>query len=128
MNKIIKTMKIILIADEDSAIRESVGHLFPDMDYRVIATSSGADAISKAKGIKPDIVMADVSLSDKDGYEVSREIKDDPYLKNISVILLTSSLGTFDEIKAAEARADDFIIKPFEPRRIVKKVEYLIGQ
>src|ERR1700740_323467 len=114
MNKIIKTMKIILIADEDSAIRESVGHLFPDMDYRVIATSSGADAISKAKGIKPDIVMADVSLSDKDGYEVSREIKNNPLLKDTPVILLTSSLGTFDETRAVEACADDFIIKPFK--------------
>lgn len=62
-------MKTILIADEDVATRRLVSLLFPGhMDYRVMATSSGIDAISKAKEIKPDIVITDVSLSDKDGY------------------------------------------------------------
>jgi DNA-binding response OmpR family regulator len=126
--RVIKSMKTILIADEDVAARTLVGFMFIDIDYRVVTTSSGADAISKAREIKPDIVMADVSLSDKDGYEVSREIKSNPLLKDTPVILLTSSLGTFDEIKAARVRADDFIIKPFKFEEITRKVEYLIGQ
>jgi DNA-binding response OmpR family regulator len=119
-------MRTILIADEDADTR--FVSLFFDMDYRVVTTSSGADAISKAREIRPNIVMADVSLSDKDGYEVSREIKNNLLLKDTPVILLTSSLGTFDEIRAAEARADDFIIKPFKFEEIAKRVEYLIGQ
>src|ERR1700751_6122352 len=121
-------MRTILIADEDVAARTLVGFMFTDIDYRVVATSSGVDAISKAREIKPDIVMADVSLSDKDGYEVSKEIKNNPLLKDTPVILLTSSLGTFDEIKAARVRADDFIIKPFKFGEITKKVEYLLSQ
>src|ERR1700739_4534511 len=119
-------MRTILIADEDVDTR--FVSLFSDMDYRVVTTSSGMDAISKAREIKPDIVMANVSLSDKDGYEVSREIKNNPLLKDTPVILLTSSLGTFDEIKAARVRADDFIIKPFKFGEITKKVEYLLSQ
>src|ERR1700739_1825248 len=126
--RVIKNMKTILIADEDVAARTLVGFMFIDIDYRVVATSSGADAISKAREIKPDVVMADVSLSDKDGYEVSREIKNNPLLKDTPVILLTSSLGTFDEIKAARVRADDFIIKQFKFGEITKKVEYLLSQ
>src|SRR5246127_1720323 len=115
-------MRTILIADEDVAASTLVGFMFTDIDYRVVATSSGADAISKAREIKPDVVMADVSLSDKDGYEVSREIKNNPLLRNTPVILLTSSLGTFDETRAIDARADDFITKPFiESREITKK-------
>src|ERR1700758_4885882 len=126
--RVIKNMKTILIADEDVAARTLVGFMFIDIDYRVVATSSGADAISKAREIKPDVVMADVSLSDKDGYEVSREIKNNLLLKDTPVILLTSSLGTFDETRAAEACADDFILKPFKFDEIIKKVEFFISQ
>src|ERR1700758_5431544 len=118
-------MRTILIADEDVAARTLVGFMFTDIDYRVVATSSGVDAISKAREIKPDVVMADVSLFDKDGYEVSREIKNNPLLKDTPVILLTSSLGTFDETRAVEACADDFIIKPFKFDEITKKIEGL---
>ena len=121
-------MRTILIADEDVAARTLVGFMFTDIDYRVVATSSGVDAISKAREIKPDVVMADVSLSDKDGYEVSREIKNNLLLRNTPVILLTSSLGTFDETRAIEAFADDFIIKPFKFDEVTKKVEFFISQ
>lgn len=122
-------MKTILIADEDAIARELVSLAFPDqMDYRVIGASTGADAILKSKEIKPDIVIADIFLSDKNGYEVSREIKGDPTLEGTPVILLISSLGVFDEVKAAESCADDFIIKPFSSEEITKKVESLIAR
>jgi DNA-binding response OmpR family regulator len=122
-------MRTILVADENADIRESISLMFSDcMGYRVATASSGADAIIKAKKIKPDIVLADVSLSDKDGYELSREIKDNPLLKDTPVILLFSSLEAFDEEKAADALADDFMIKPFNPEETIKKVESLIRQ
>jgi DNA-binding response OmpR family regulator len=72
--------------------------------------------------------MADVSRSDKDGYEVSREIKNKLLLKDTPVILLTSSLGTFDETRAVEVCADDFIIKPFKFEEIIKKVEFFTNR
>jgi cell division septation protein DedD len=86
------------------------------------------NAILKAKEIKPDIILADVFLPDKDGYEVSREIKDDSLLKDTIVILLSASLGLFDETKAAEAGADDFIIKPFGSAELAKRLESLVGK
>jgi Response regulator containing a CheY-like receiver domain and a GGDEF domain len=119
-------MKTIIIADENSTVRNLVRLMFTEcMGYRVVAASSGADAVLKARAIKPDVVLADVSLHDKDGYEVSRGIKNDPLLKNTYVILLAASLETFDARRAAEVRADDFIIKPFEPNQIIKKLEFL---
>src|SRR6201987_3125221 len=124
-------MRTILIADEDVAARTLVGFMFTDIDYRVVATSSGMDAISKAREIKPDVVMADVSLSDKDGYEVSREIKNNLLLRNTPVILLTSSLWAFDETRIVEVCADDFILKPLiesRTKEITERVEFLINQ
>lgn len=121
-------MKTIFIADEDNTVRRSISTLFTDLGYRVISVSSSLDAISKLKEIKPDIVIADVSLSNGDGYEVSKKIKDDPALESILVILIASSIGVFDEVKAAEVGADDFMIKPLKPEKIMKKVESLINQ
>ncbi len=124
-----KDMKTILIADEDAIARELVSLAFPDqMEYRIVGTSTGADAILKSKEIKPDVVIADIFLSDKNGYEVSREIKGDPTLEGTPVILLISSLGVFDEVRAAESCADDFIVKPFSSEETAKKVESLIAQ
>ncbi|MER3445837.1 MAG: hypothetical protein C4291_02915 [Candidatus Dadabacteria bacterium] len=68
-------MITVLIADENDNIRESISlRLSNCTGYRVVTASNGADAILKAKEIKPDIVFADISLSDKNGYELSREI------------------------------------------------------
>lgn len=122
-------MKTILIADEDAIARELVSLAFPDQtEYRIVGASTGADAILKSKEIKPDVVIADIFLSDKNGYEVSREIKGDPTLEGTPVILLISSLGVFDEVRAAESCADDFIVKPFSSEETAKKVESLIAQ
>jgi DNA-binding response OmpR family regulator len=123
-----KSMKTILIADEDSTIRRSISAVFSNIGYRVISVSGGADALSKSKEMKPDIVIADVFLSDGDGYTVSGKIKDDPALEDTPVILHASSLAAFDEVQAAEGRADDFIIKPLTSEIVIKKVESLINQ
>gem|GEM_PF-2535576 len=122
-------MRTVLIADGDAGMRELISLAFSDSGmYRVMIVSSGVDAILRAREIKPDIVLVDIFLRDKDGYEVSREIKGDPLLKSTAVILLTASLGLFNETKAAEAGADDFIIKPFGSKELIKRLESLIGE
>ena len=116
---------ILLIAEEDQRIKNIVRFTFEQMDYKVVSTRSGASAVLKAKEIKPDLVLVDVSLPDKNGYEVSKEIKNNPILKNTSVILLISSFVAFNQSKVAESLADDFIIKPFEFDEIIQKVKSL---
>ena len=116
---------ILLIAEEDQRIKNIVRFTFEQMDYKVVSTRSGASAVLKAKEIKPDLVLVDVSLPDKNGYEVSKEIKNNPTLKNTSVILLISSFVAFNQSKVAESLADDFIIKPFEFDEIIQKVKSL---
>ncbi len=122
-------MTTILIADENARTRNLVRLIFTEhMGYKVIATSSGADAVLMAREIMPDIVLVDASLSNQNGYEVSREIKNDPFLKNTSVILLTSAFAAFDEREVSGAYADDVIIKPFEPEEIIEKVGFLLNK
>ncbi|HSE83319.1 MAG TPA: response regulator [Thermodesulfobacteriota bacterium] len=123
-------LRIILIADEDYRVRNLIRLMFTEsMGYIVVGTSSGVDAILKAKKIKPDIILADVSLPDKNGYDISKEIKNDRLLKNTPVILLTSAFDTFNEKKILESHAaDDIVVKPFEPEETIKKVESLLSK
>jgi DNA-binding response OmpR family regulator len=95
------------------------------MGYRVIGVSHGEDAILKAKQIVPDIVLVDIYLANKDGYQVAREIKRDSFLGNAHVILLNSAFATLNKKKALKARVDGVIIKPFGPE-IVEKVGSLL--
>ncbi|HEX3033659.1 MAG TPA: response regulator [Thermodesulfobacteriota bacterium] len=116
-------MKTILIADEDIRVRNLVRLTFTEhMGYKVVAVSNGADAILKARETKPDISLIDVSLSNQNGYRVSREIKSNPLLKNVYIILLRSAFVAFDEKKVFGVLADDIITKPFEPGELTKKV------
>src|SRR5919197_318650 len=119
-------MKVILIADEDRQLRNLVRLMFTEhMGYKVVTASNGAEVILKAKEIVPDIVLVDASISNQNGHKVLREIKIDPSLRDTSIILLTSAFAalTYNEKKVLEAQADDYIIKPFEPEEIVKKIE-----
>lgn len=118
-------MKTIIIADEDSSVRNLVRLIFTeDMGYRVVSASSGTDAVLEALEIKPDVVLADISLPGKNGYEVSKEIKNNPFLKNTSVLLLAPSSDALDEKMFIEVRADDFIVKPFESETIIEKLQF----
>ncbi|MGH7791080.1 MAG: response regulator [Thermodesulfobacteriota bacterium] len=121
-------LKTILVADEDSKAKNLVRLVSEQTGYKIVATSSGVQAVLKAKDIKPDIVLAAVSLSDKNGYEVSREIKNDPSLKNTFVLLLSASPITFDRRKAAEVYADDFILKPLRSEELITKLGPLAVQ
>ncbi|HEX3033581.1 MAG TPA: response regulator [Thermodesulfobacteriota bacterium] len=121
-------MRTILIADEDNTASDSIRRVFTrKMGFRVVSTSSGVDAVLKARNTKPDIVLVDVSLSDKDGYEISREIKSDPGFKNTYVILLANSPADFDALKAVEVCADGHLIKPSNIEEVGGKEELHIG-
>lgn len=120
-------MKTILVADGDNSVKNIVRLLFTEkMGYRVVAVSNGQDAILKAKEIIPDVVLADAHLSNKDGYQVAREIKSDPFLRNTHVVLLNSAFATLNKKKALKAHADGVIIKPFGAE-IVERVGSLLN-
>jgi CheY-like chemotaxis protein len=120
-------VKTILVADGDNSVKNIVRLLFTEkMGYRVVAVSNGQDAILKAKEIIPDVVLADAHLSNKDGYQVAREIKSDPFLRNTHVVLLNSAFATLNKKKALKAHADGVIIKPFGAE-IVERVGSLLN-
>jgi CheY-like chemotaxis protein len=119
--------KTLLLADDSITIQKVVGITLSGELYTVTSVDNGEDAIAKAREIRPDLVLADVVMPRKNGYEVCETIKNDPALKHIPVLLLAGTFEAFDEGRARAARADGHIAKPFESQALMTKVADLIA-
>ncbi|HEV8701971.1 MAG TPA: response regulator [Candidatus Polarisedimenticolia bacterium] len=120
-------MKTILLADDSITIQKVVELTFSEADYRVICVSTGGQAIKKVAETRPDIVLLDVIMPEKNGYEVCEQLKRNPSTRGIPVLLLTGTFEPFDKKRADAAGANGHVTKPFESQVLVGKVEELIA-
>ncbi|MGQ0503972.1 MAG: response regulator [Myxococcaceae bacterium] len=119
--------KQILVADDSLTIRKVIGMVFATEDYQLTSVDNGVDAIHRARELRPDLVLADVMMPGKSGYEVCEALKQDPATQGIPVLLLSGTFEAFDENRARAAQADDHIVKPFESQALLDKVRMLTG-
>jgi CheY-like chemotaxis protein len=118
--------KTILLADDSVTIQKVVAISFASEDVTVLTVDNGDDAIAKAREARPDIVLADVVMPGKNGYEVCEAIKADPELAQIPVLLLTGTFEAFDEARARDVGSAGHIAKPFEAQSLIDEVRRLI--
>jgi CheY-like chemotaxis protein len=105
----------ILVADDNSNIQKMVGLALKDQGIDVVAVGNGEAAVRKISDIRPDLVLADVFMPVRNGYEVCKYVKDDPTLSHIPVILLVGAFDPLDEQEAQRVGADGVLKKPFVP-------------
>src|SRR3981081_3373932 len=105
----------ILVADDNSNIQRMVGLALKDQGIDVVAVGNGEDPVRKISDIVPDLVLADVFMPVRNGYEVCQYVKTDPALNHIPVILLVGSFDPLDEQEAQRVGADGVLKKPFVP-------------
>jgi len=105
----------ILVADDNSNIQKMVGLALKDQGIDVVAVGNGEAAVRKISDIKPDLVLADVFMPVRNGYEVCRYVKEDTTLAHIPVILLVGAFDPLDEQEAQRVGADGVLKKPFVP-------------
>jgi CheY-like chemotaxis protein len=115
----------ILLADDSLTIQKVVELTFADTDYEVIAVASGDDLLQRLPDCRPDIVICDVIMPGRDGYDVCQEIKSSPEWLHLPVILLTGTFEPFDRDRALAAGCSEIVTKPFEARKLVDAVERL---
>lgn len=120
--------KKILLADDSITIQKVVELTFSDGDYEVIATNNGNKAIQKLAELRPDIILSDIIMPEKNGYELCEYVKSHPDYRHIPVVLLTGTFEPFDPDRAEKAGCDAVITKPFESQSLIHKVEELIEQ
>jgi CheY-like chemotaxis protein len=105
----------ILVADDNSNIQKMVGLALKDHGIEVVAVGNGEAAVRKISDVKPDLVLADVFMPVRNGYEVCKYVKDDASLAHIPVILLVGAFDPLDEQEAQRVGADGVLKKPFVP-------------
>jgi len=113
----------ILLADDSVTIQKVVSITLAHEDIDLTIVDNGAEAFAKAQQLKPDIILLDVVMPDKDGYQVCEQIKQIPGLSHIPIILLTGTFEPFDEEKAEQVGANDYIKKPFESHALINKIK-----
>lgn len=126
-------MAKILVVDDDPDLVESVTMILESKNHEVIQAYGGIEGLEKAKAEKPDAIILDVMMPDKDGYAVCKELKGDPEYSEIPILLLTAVVSqipssTYTSRMGMETEADDYIDKPVEPGELAKLVERLLAK
>lgn len=119
--------KKLLLADDSVVIQKLVGLSFANEAIEIVSTDNGDDAVSLAREIRPDVVLADVVMPGLSGYEVCEAIKQDPALADTPVLLLTGTFEAFDDARATRVGADGQITKPFEAQALVERVNEVMA-
>ncbi|HEY1923553.1 MAG TPA: response regulator, partial [Tepidisphaeraceae bacterium] len=116
----------ILIAEDSPTQAELLKHTLERHGYRATIAVNGRQAIDAARKHKPTMLISDVLMPEMDGYELCRQFKTDPDLKNVPVILLTTLADPQDVIHGLECRADNFIIKPYDERHLLARIQFML--
>ena len=117
----------LLLADDSVTIQRVIELTFEDEDVQVQVVGDGRRAIERVQADRPDIVLADIGMPERDGYEVASFIKSDPTLSHIPVLLLTGAFEPIDEQRARSVGCDGVLVKPFEPQLVIDRVKALLA-
>lgn len=118
----------LLLADDSVTIQRVIKLTFADEDVDVVTVGNGDEAVAAIDKAPPDIVLADVAMPGRTGYDVAQYIRDTPRLAHIPVVLLTGAFEPVDEARASRVGCDAVLAKPFEPEVVVSRVRELLSR
>jgi CheY-like chemotaxis protein len=121
-------MKKILVVEDDTVVRESINEILTSTGYEIIEAKDGEDGIQSAKEHIPALILCDIMMPKKDGYQVLQELQQNVQTRSIPFIFLTARVS-YDEFRnGMNAGADDYITKPFRARELIKLVNKQISK
>lgn len=113
----------ILIVDDEENICELVRLYIEKEGFDTIIANDGQEAVAKFNKEKPDLILLDIMLPIKDGWQVCREIRAQ---SKVPIIMLTAKGETFDKVLGLELGADDYVVKPFEPKELIARIRAVL--
>lgn len=116
----------ILIADDEPNIVISLEFLMKREGYDVIVANDGEEAVHRIRGDRPDLVLLDVMMPKKSGFEVCQEIKSDPDLQATRILMLTAKGRDTEVSKGLALGADAYMTKPFSTKELVERVRSML--
>ncbi len=118
--------KRILVVDDEIYIVHILEFTLTMEGYEVLTAADGEEALRRLEQDRPDLVVLDIMMPKVDGYEVLRRIRADEEFRQLPVILLSAKGRPIDRDTGLEIGADDYIVKPFSPRRLLEKIQDLL--
>ena len=116
----------ILVVEDNPDNRTLIADVLDVLDYEVIEAHDGVQGVAKALSEKPSLILMDLSLPHKDGWQATRELKANPEMKDTPIIALTAHAMVGDREKALEAGCDDYISKPINLSELSQKLKALL--
>jgi CheY-like chemotaxis protein len=116
----------LLLADDSVTIQRVVELTFSGEDVQVVTVGDGEQAIARIPIERPDIVLADIGMPKRSGYDVAAFVKGRPDLSHIPVLLLAGAVEPVDDARAQQVKCDGVLVKPFEPQQVVSRVRELV--
>jgi CheY-like chemotaxis protein len=119
--------KRILLIDDEQAIRRFVEILLRN-DYDLELAASGGEGLEKVRSFNPDLILLDLFMPGMDGFEVCRQLKSDPQVRDIPVAMFTAVARKHEREKGLTLGVVDYITKPFFPRALLQRIELLLKE
>jgi DNA-binding response OmpR family regulator len=119
--------KKILVCDDDPLLVDLLQYRLTARGYDVTVAEDGGKALRRLQDMRPDAILLDAMMPVIDGYEVLRQIRENPDLKDVPVIMLTARRQEQDIVTALELGANDYLVKPFIPEELAARLARLIG-
>jgi two-component system, OmpR family, alkaline phosphatase synthesis response regulator PhoP len=116
----------ILVVDDDPELVRLLGSYLEQAGFQVLAAYDGETALHILRRERPDLVLLDLMLPDRDGWDVTRIVRADPDLGSTPIIMLTARVEDYDRILGLELGADDYVTKPYNPREVVARVRAVL--
>jgi len=118
--------RTILLGDADNSIVKFVTLILENEGYRVLVATDGEEVLEKVGQSRPDLVLLDITLPRKNGYQVCRFLKEDAVLKSLPVLFLSAKSQPSDQFWAKRVGVDGFLAKPFDPADLLREIKDLL--
>ena len=119
--------KRILVVEDQEDNRRIIRDLLASAGYELIEAADGEAGVRLAETERPDLILMDIQLPVLDGYEATRRIKQNPDLRAIPIVVVTSYALSGDDVKAMQAGSDAYVAKPFSPRELLATIRRFLG-
>ncbi len=121
-------MARILAVDDDPVIQRLLAVNLEMEGYEVEVASDGEEAVAKARSWQPDVMLLDVMMPKKDGWQVAAELQEDPHCRNVKIVFLSARAQDSDVQRGSELGVAAYVTKPFDPIDLLELVEELVGE
>jgi two-component system, OmpR family, alkaline phosphatase synthesis response regulator PhoP len=125
MKKSLMKKKILVVDDEKDIVDIIKYNLERENEFDVLTATNGKEALEKAE-LNPDLIILDIMMPYLNGFEVCKKLKNNPLTSSIPIIFLTAKENEIDEIIGLEIGADDYILKPISPRKVIARIKSVI--